>query len=172
MNKNLIASIVFALGFILFFILVMPQYDAVGFAKENLKTKRMLLDERTAELDNFKNLDRQAKARQTDIGKVVVFAPPKKQIDEVVSSIQKVVADSGLQLISMTTAELAATTENYRKITLGPELQGQYPAFVNFLGLLEQNLRLYDISEIAASVNTGVSGGVNFSVKITAYYLK
>ena len=64
----------------------------------------------------------------------------------------------------------------YKKIFVSFSVAGQYPSFVNFLKLLEQNLRLYDIFGITASLMTGGAGGaqnlVNFSVKLNAYNLK
>jgi len=173
-NKNLIASIIFAIGIVMFFILVLPQYNMVSFAKADLNAKQALFNERTAELNIFKNLNNDANLRQADIGRVIEFLPPSKRVDELVSSIQKVAGDSGMQLTNMTTSEVTATEETaYQTISIGLELVSQYPSFVTFLKSLEQNLRLYDIFEIGAGIATGgAPGAVNFSMKMNAYYLK
>lgn len=174
MNKNLIASIIVALGFALLFILVLPEYDAVKSDKAVLQARQELLNERTAEVKNFKDLEREADARQSEIGKITTFVPPKKQIDEVVSSIQRMTSDSGLQLVSLAAAAVTDNAETrYRKLFINVEAVSQYPAFINFLRSLEQSLRLYDVSDIAAGVSSGGLGaGVNFSIKIYGYYLK
>lgn len=159
----------------MFFVLVVPQYDAIKIVKEAIKSRQLLLTERTAIFDNVRELDRQAQTRQADINMIKAFIPERKQIDEVVSSMQKITEQSGLQLSSLTTSEVSLTGEaEYRKIFVGADMAGAYPAFVNFLKLLEQSLRLYDIYEINAAASTTLLGlgNVNFAIKMNAYYLK
>jgi hypothetical protein len=81
-------------------------------------------------------------------------------------------------LTDITTAAAAETGEaaGYKKIFVSFNVVGQYPSFVNFLKLLEQNLRLYDIFGIIGSLTTNAAGGaqnlVNFGVKLNTYNLK
>ena len=78
-----------------------------------------------------------------------------------------------MQILGMITSAVPGIDDNrYKKILVGVDLIGQYPAFVNFLKLLEQSLRLYDVSEINAAASTTVPGNVNFTIKMNAYYLK
>ena len=155
------------------FVLVLPQYDAIKAAKAAQVARQALLTERTAEIDNTKALGRQIELRQGDLDKIRTFLPTTKQIDEIVSSIQKISQDAGLQLTGMTTAGIPEAGEiDYKKVQISLDLVGKYPVFVNFLKLLEQNLRLYDIFEITAAESTTSPGNVNFIIKMYAYYLK
>lgn len=177
MSKTLIASIIFAAGAFMFFVLVLPEFNAISNAKAALETRQLLLEERTAELKKVAEFEEQYMARQADIDKLTVMLPEKKRIDEVVSSIQQITSQSGLNLISMTTAGLTeAGIAGYKKIIVNFDLVGQYPAFVGFLKLLEQNLRLYDVFEIIGSLATDTAGAaqnlVNFTVKLNAYNLQ
>lgn len=173
MQKNTLAAIIFALALFLFFVLIVPQYDAIKIAKEAIRSRQSLLNEKTAIFDNVKEMDRQAKSRQADINKIKAFIPERKQIDDVVSSIQKITEQSGLQLSSLTTSEVSlAGAVEYRKIFVGIDIIGAYPSLVNFLKLLEQSLRLYDVFEITAAASTTSLGNVNFVIKMNAYYLK
>jgi Tfp pilus assembly protein PilO len=178
MNRNLIASIIFAAGAFAFFVLVLPKFDSISNARTALKTRQSLLEERGAELKKIGELDKKYKARQADINKIIAFMPAQKRIDQIVSSIQQVSSQAGLSLTSITTAGAAETGEitNYKTILVSFEVIGQYPSFMNFLKLLEQNLRLYDIFEVVASLTTTAGGEgqnlVNFAVKLNAYYLQ
>jgi len=155
------------------FVLVFPQYDAVKIIKEATKSRQTLLNEWIAGLNNVRELDRQAQTRQADIDKIKAFIPERKQIDEVVSSIQKITEQSGLQLSSITTSEVLLTGEaGYRKIFVSVDMLGAYPAFVNFLKLLEQSLRIYDVFETIAVASTTTSGKIIFTIKMNTYYLK
>lgn len=173
MSKATLGSILFALGFLLVFVLALPQYDGIKNAKAALKTRQQLLDERTAELKNVKDLDRQVKARRSDINKIVVFLPASKQVDQIVSSIQSSASEAGLQLTGLSSGELTSATDiGFKRLFVGIDANGRYPDFVGFLRKLEQNLRLYDVNEIIGSLSTTQAGVLNFTVKLNAYYLK
>lgn len=173
MQKNTLATIIFSLSIFLFFVLVLPQYDTIKMTKEAIKLRQSLLAERTAEFNKVKDFDNQIRARQSDISKIRSFLPKSKQLDEIVSSVQNISETSGLQLTGMTAADVPSFEDAaYKKVLIGLDLVGQYPTFVNALRLVEQSLRLYDVSEIVAAASTVVLGNIDFTVKINAYYLK
>lgn len=173
MQKNTLAAIIFAIAVFAFFVLVLPQYDAIKLIKEATNSRQAALNERTVAFDRVKVLDGQVRQRQSDINKIKSFLPERKQIDEVVSSIQKISEESGMQITGMTTTGVSSLEETrYKKILIGIDIAGPYPSFVNFLKLIEQSLRLYDVYEVNAAASTTSVGSVNFSLKISAYYLK
>ncbi|MBI2669728.1 MAG: type 4a pilus biogenesis protein PilO [Candidatus Yanofskybacteria bacterium] len=173
MQKNTLAAIIFAFALFLVFVLVLPQYDAIKAAKEAVNSRQLFLNGKTALLDNIFELDRQAGLRQADISKIKAFLPERKQIDELVSSIHKIMEQSGMQLSGLTTSEALFVGESeYKKIFIGADIVGTYPAFINFLKLAEQSLRLYDIFDITAVSSTISLGNINFGIKMNAYYLK
>lgn len=178
MNKSLITSIIFAAGAFAFFVLVLPEFTSIQNANAALKTRQALIEEKNTELKKVTELDKQYKIRQADIDKIIVFMPEQKRIDQIVSSIQQIASQAGLSLAEITTAGSTETGEaaGYKQMFIGFNVVGQYPSFLNFLRLLEQNLRLYDIFEIDASLTTSAAGEaqnlVNFSVKLNTYYLQ
>jgi len=177
MNRTLIASIIFAAGAFAFFVLVLPEFTSVKNARAALQVRQALIEEKNAELKNVAELDKQYKARQAGIDKLTTFMPEQKRVDQIVSGIQQIASQAGLSLADISTAAAAETGEakGYKKIFVSFDVVGQYPPFVNFLKLLEQNLRLCDIFEIIGSMMSQVGGGqglVNFSVKLNAYNLK
>lgn len=173
MSRNTITAIIFSIASFLFFVLILPQYDTVKLIGDAVGSRRVLLNQKTAALNNVKKLDSQAGSRQADIGRIKSFIPERKQTDEIVSSIQKITEQSGIQLSSLTTSEVPATNEvGYKKIFISADIIGAYPVFVNFMKLLEQSLRLYDVFEIIGAASTASPGSVNFTIKMNAYYLK
>ena len=155
MNRNLIASIIFAAGAFAFFVLVLPEFTSIKNARATLQVRQALIEEKNAELKNVAELNGQYKARQVGIDKITTFMPEQKRVDQIVSSIQQIANQSGLSLADMTTAAEAETGEaaGYKKTFVSFDVVGQYPSFVNFLKLLEQNLRLYDIFGIIGSLD-------------------
>jgi len=173
LQKTFLAAAILALGILLFFVFVLPQYDQSKMSKEALAIRRSMLDEGRLGLQRVNELNEQITTRQGDIKKIHSFLPERKQIDEIISSLKDISENSGLQLSGMTTSELPSFGETgYQRMLINADLLGQYPAFVNFLKLLEQSLRLYDVTEITAAASTTAIGNINFAIKINAYYLK
>ena len=173
LQKDTLAAIIFAFSFFLLFVLALPQYDAIKAVKTAAQSRQSLLNDRTAQLNKARDLESQAQARRSDISKIHSFLPERKQVDEIVSGIHAISQEAGLQLVGMTMSDVQAFEDaNYKKVAVNIDLASQYPAFVNFLKLLEQSLRLYDVFEINAAASTTVLGSINFSVKMNAYYLK
>lgn len=175
MNRGTLSSIIAALAFIMFFVLVMPQYDAIKLFRETVAARETLFAERSAIISRIQELERQAETRQADIDRLSTFMPQGKQIDEIVSSLEKIAANSGMQLNVITTSEAgAATAEDQKRVFISIDLTGTYPNLINFLKSLEQNLRLYDVSEIIVSpaTITGPGNNLNFALKMYAYYLE
>lgn len=175
MNRGTLSSIIAALAFLMFFVLVMPQYDAIKLFRETVAARETLFAERSAIISRIQELKRQVEAKQADIDRLTTFMPRGKQIDEIVSSIEKVAADSGMQLTVITTSDAGAVTgEEQKRIFISIDLIGTYPNLVNFLKFLEQSLRLYDVSEVVVSpaTITGPGNSLNFALKMHAYYLE
>lgn len=159
----------------MFFVLVMPQYDSIKIFRETVAAREALFTERSAIISRIQELERQAEARQADIDRLATFMPQGKQMDEIVSSLEKVAANSGMQLTVITTSEAGtATAEDQKRIFVSIDLTGTYPNLINFLKSLEQSLRLYDVSEIVVSPATvaGLGNNLNFALKMHAYYLE
>lgn len=158
----------------MFFALVMPQYDAIKLFRRTVSEREAIFMERSAIISRIQELERQAESRRADIDRLAAFTPQGKQIDEIVSSLEKIAASSGMQLNAITTSEAgAAAAEEQKRIFITADLVGNYPNLVNFLKFLEQSLRLYDVSEIVISPATisGFGNYLNFTLKMYAYYL-
>lgn len=176
MNRELIASLIFAIGCFIFFLIDVPGYDKISDIRSVIKDRQALLNERIQERENFKKLTAQSQARKADTDKIGIFLPDSKQIDQVISSLQTSSQDNGVQLIDISVSPLEATSEvKYHKIFISLSLAGNYTNFVNFLSEIEKNLRIFDVKEISIGQNTAQAqtpGQLTFSVKIEAYNLK
>lgn len=174
MSKTTLAAIFAAAAAFLFFILVLPEYNKVRQVKDALSARQMTLQERSSEYQTFKDLAGEYDKRQNEIAKILVFLPPNKQIDGLVSSFQQATVNTGLQLTDLGIADNSGgnDTTGYKKALANLNLIGSYPAVMNFLKTLEQSLRLYDVTEISAAQNSGSATSLNVNVKVNAYYLK
>src|SRR3989344_290883 len=51
-------------------------------------------------------------------------------------------------------------------------IAGQYPSFVNFLSLLEKNLRIFDVKDIGASIESASGNIIDFRIIFETYYVR
>ena len=173
MNKDMIAAGILAFSAFLFFVLVMPQYDRISLTRAALEEREFIYADRAVAIEKVKSLDRQLQERSGDIDKILIFLPEGKQIDQLLSSIDQVSQQSGIQLTTLVSSDAVAGAENYSKLLVSLDLNGIYTNFINFLTNLESNLRLYDIAEINVSeaTNGASAGTLNMTVRLNAYFL-
>lgn len=167
-KKNTIAALIFALGLFLFFAFVVPTYDAIKDTQSAIEARKTHLAERQALVAKVAALNDEYQKNTVNISKIDDFIPAQFEQDQIVSSIHAISNESGIRLSELSIAEPQNTPGGlYRTSVISVNVNGQYRQFTNFLELLEHNLRLYDVSEIAITESTGVgSSGLQFQIKI------
>lgn len=175
MNKDLIASIIFATGCFLFFYLAVPQYDKILDIKDAIQNQKKLLDDRTALIGNVKSLTSQYQSRKADIDRLAVLLPEKKQLDQIISGLEATANFSGLQIKEITLGA-DADVKTPKKVNIKFQLAGNYESLLSFLKEIEKSLRIYDVSEISMSKesSTGNTNANSFALELrmTVYNLK
>ena len=98
--------------------------------------------------------------------------PTKKDIENLIVSIDTIVTQSGLRLDSMSAAEekKIATAGPLGNVAIVMSLTGTYPGLLAFLSNLEQNTRLIDVISITVSPKAG--GVLDIGLKANAYLVK
>ena len=174
MSRNLIIALLFATAGFVFFVLVLPQYDALLAKRTAIADVQALLKERSDLQEKAKSLTTEYQTRQADIGKLAVILPGSKQLDQIILGAQTAATESGLQLREATIGVDAQNTVP-RKIGVKLGVAGTYPALLSFLETWEQSLRLYDVSEVTIAQDNSAGAAANsfaIEVKFNAYTAK
>jgi len=170
MNKNFIASIIFALGCFIFFVLDVPQYDLLLDAKSALASEQVLLAERKTMSDNFKTLFSQMQQRANDIEKLTVVLPIRPSDDQILSALEQVVAQNGMQLRTVAVSPLKeSSVSQYKRVSINIDISGLPVGVPRLLSDLESSLRIYDVAEISISKDSSTSSFF-ITLKAYAYY--
>ena len=173
MNKNFISALITAVAIVLFFAIVLPQYDDMSAARATAQERQQLLADTQAAQENIKQLSAAFDAQKATIDRVLLALPAKRQHDYITSSLQQVANDSGMQLLSFSLSDVQKSAAGYQELPIRAELSGTYLEFMDFLAAFEQSLRLYDITAINITGGTESTGSLlKFSISITAYSLK
>ncbi len=172
MNKNLLAAILVSAEALLFFLLVLPQFNDWTAARAALDQRTRLLADAQAAQANITKLGRDYTAQQASIDKILLALPKKQRIDYLTSSIQAAAQQSGLELKSINFGATIKGKGEYQAVQIHLELSGRYPALLLLLGNLEQSLRLYDVARVQVSELSGSSGILTINLDLLAYSLK
>ena len=171
MNQKLLSSIIASGSILVFFLLVLPAFDQTRMLRDSIEERAGILNEAQEISGRINDLNREIEARRQDIDKLDQLLPGEKQVPELLSNMESIVSASGMSLTEMNLSEAAAVS-GARKINATLKLSGGFASFLNFLDLLERNLRLIDVStlDVAARLVEG-SRDINYDVRFEINYL-
>lgn len=172
-NKNYLGIGLAGLAIIAFWIFVMPAWDRVSLLNGAVAERENILSSREEVLKKIDDLSRQYRERSADVSRISSVVPNAKSSAELVSTIEAITQQTGLQLLEISTGESGNQQQELHTIFVELGLIGSYPSLTAFLDLLEKNLRLIDVLELNASQTSapGQQTSLNFRVKANAYFL-
>ena len=170
MNKFL-PSIYAASAILVFFLLVLPAFGHTRMLNASIKEREGILKEAEEISNRIIELNSEIEAKRSEIDKLDRLLPKEKEVPELLSSLESIVSSSGLVLTEMNLSEVSDQNDA-KKINGTLKMTGSYGAFVNFLNLVEKNLRLIDVMalDVAAQSIEG-SRAVNYDVRFEVNYL-
>ncbi len=173
LSRPYIGASLIALAGILFWVLLMPVYDNVMAQRDAIAQRADLLQNRSDIIASIKTMAQAYAARATDIARFSSIVPAQKSDPEIISSLQALATQNGLQLTTIAlSGDVNQDTNPYQEQSIDLGLTGNYPSFKSFLIALERNIRLIDIISIDASPTSDNSPIISFRIKGNAYYLK
>lgn len=172
-HRPYIGASIIAVAFLLFWVVAMPLYDKVSANREALAERETLLEGRSAIIESIKAMTKQYTEHSADVERFASIVPPQKSAAEIVSAIQTLATENGVQLTSLAVGPSLTQSQNpFQDQTVEIGINGSYPAFKSFLTALEKNIRVIDITSVDGSPTTENSPIIAFRMKGNAYYLK
>ena len=173
LSKSYIGALLVALAGIIFWILLLPAYDNVVAQREAIAERADILKDRQDTINKIKNLTQEYAKRATDISRFTSIVPAQKSAPELISALQALATQNGLQLTNIALSGNANQDKNvYQEQSIDLGLVGNYPAFKSFIMAVERNIRLIDIKTIGASPIAENSTNISFKLKGNAYFIK
>ena len=174
-DKNYIGAGLIALALIGAWGWILPEYNKISELNVALEERQELYDSRSAIIKRIQDLNKEYQQKAADVTKISSVLPNKKSLAEIVSAVDKLSAQSGLQLVSATIAGKPSNGQagSYNFLPVEITMSGGYPGLISFLQSAEKNLRIIDFISIDAAVGLADNSALlNFSMKGNAYYLK
>ena len=128
-NKNYIGAGLVALALIGAWGWVLPEYNKISELNIALEERQELYDSRSVIVQRIQDLNKEYQQRAADITKISSVLPSKKSLAEIVSAIDKLSSQSGLQLISATVAGKPSDSQvgAYNSLPIEISMGGSYP---------------------------------------------
>lgn len=171
MSEKFISSIIIASSILIFFLLVLPAFDQTRMLRGSIKEREDILKEADEVSSQVRNLNSQIEAKRVDIEKLDRLLPREEELPELLSNIESIVSAAGMTLSEMNLSKVPSQGE-IRKINGTMKLSGNFASFVNFLDLLEKNLRLIEVGTVdAAAQLVGGARELNYDVRFEVSYI-
>lgn len=105
MPRKLLSAAIVSASLFLVFILILPKYEQVKDLRSAVQAREEVVKDKTAILSNIKNLGNQIDSRASEINKLSKILPVKNRVDEIVSSMETISSQTGMELRDIAIAE-------------------------------------------------------------------
>ena len=179
--KNILGSILIAVGLFFFWIWILPSYDAISLIGPIIESKELKLVSKEAILGRLEDLSQKYDQRQEDIKRLGFIVPLDKDQPVIVSALEDISSKTGMLLLKIGLSPRDENNSNLGleipaglgSILVTLELDGTYLSFTNFLDQVEKNIRLMDVTSFdVSSLSDPNSKLLSFKITIDTYYLK
>lgn len=172
MTSKLFSAIIISLTILIFFLLVLPSYDKTRILLKNAEERESILKEEEEILNRIKSLSNEIEGNKDSIGKLERFLPKKKEIPELITNLEEITKNSGINLKEITISEQPGQ-EAIKKIAGSIKVSGDFPQFLSFLDFLEKNIRLIEIPKINITIQTSEKTKLlNYELQFETNYLE
>ncbi len=171
MNDKLISSILIAASILLFFFAVLPSFDKTRMLRASVEERESILLEASEIKARVEELNQEIDLKKAEVDKLDILLPKEKMIPELLSGIESIMSASGMNLTEVNISELS-TQQDMKKLSGNLKLNGRFVSFMQFLDLLEKNLRLIELItvDVSAQLAEGVKV-INYDLRFEVNYL-
>lgn len=172
-NKNYIGAGLIALAFIGAWGWILPEYNQISELGVAINERQALYNSRSAIVQRIQSLNNDYQQRSADVARISSVLPSKKSLAEIISALDNIALQSGLQLVSVSAVGKEDNQGNtYATLPLNITADGSYQGLVSFLQSVEKNLRIVDVASINASSASAENPGLlNLLLTGNTYYL-
>jgi len=151
MNRPIIIAICIVIVIALGALLIWPKYQILKASLVNVEKKAAEFNYLNDYFADIKKISEDFKKYEAEFLKVESALPSDPSLPSLLHFIQTKASQNGLVLknISSVSVSSFAKDSDIKKQYLSIELSGFYPAFKNFLAVLEKSERLIEIEQIS-----------------------
>ncbi len=171
MNKSLIIAISFIASIALFLGLVLPKYESLKSKISEREIKEANLKNRNDYYKKVAEISNELKKYSEEIAKIDFALPQEISLPAMYDFFQKKASESGLVLKNEKFDSGSAQKESLDKkeYNFSLELSGSYPAFKNFLAILEKSAKIVEVENVSFSSPEKSESAFSFDMSVKFY---
>jgi len=172
MNRPIIIAICIVIVIALGVLLIWPKYQILKASLVNVEKKAAELNYLNDYFADIKKISEDFKKYEAEFLKVESALPSDPFLPSLLKFIQTKASENGLILKGFSSVSVSSFVKDsdIKEQYLSIELSGFYPAFKNFLAVLEKNERLIEIEQISFSASKEKEPMIfNLGIKVYSY---
>jgi len=173
-NPLLISGICLIICLVFIFILIWPKYQDLNILRKKIKGKEIELESEVSYFSDLQKISQELQKYQTPLSKIDQALPKTSLLPEILNFIQRTSSQSGLLLKEISPvsvgvevkdtetkkeileegtapAPLEVKKSQIKETKINLDLIGDYSSFKNFLSVLEQSARLFEVEKASLS---------------------
>ncbi len=175
MNRIFIIPILFFLSFLIGVYFLLPKYIEFSDLKDGISKRERELHQKENYFFTLKELSAKLTQYREALNKIETALPEEPSLASLLSFFHSKSSESGLilkDLGGITSPPAGGEKKkksNIQEIQISFTLQGSFPAFENFLKVLEKSSRLIEVKRITLKTKEKELPEFSFLVKIHSY---
>jgi len=173
-RKNTIGAILIAVAALVFWVFDLVMYKQIPIFDSAISEHQAVLQKRKDAQQNIQSLYGTYQNRLSEIQKFLSIVPEGKEIAELISALETIAVQSGIEISEISIAEqkgAKTSKKGTRNVGISIKLLAPYSSILTFLNSIEQNIRVIDIQRIAVAPSIA-NTLLGIDIRGEAYFIK
>ena len=171
MNKTIIIAISFIAAVAIAFGLVLPKYESLKLKMSERGIKEANLENKSEYYKKVSEISNELKNYSEELSKIDSALSQEISLPLIYDFFQKEASESGLVLKGENFDSSSVSKESFaqKEYRFNLELSGSYPAFKNFLAILEKSAKIIEVENISFTSPSKGDSAFSFGVSVKFY---
>jgi len=171
--KNYLIYIVatFCLSLLLIFVLVLPAYNDLNDLNNQIFEKETSLQSQQEYFWELEDIAKRVEGQEESFEKIRSAIPNGSNLANLMNYFQRSASKAGVSMENVSPALIVSTQEKkVHASRVNLVIIGEYPAFKNFLSIIEKSSRLIEIESIGFQSPNEQGDPFSFNISTKVYY--
>ena len=159
------------LSLLLIFVLVLPAYNKLNDLNNQVFEKQISLQSQQEYFKELEDIADKIEDQEESLEKIRSAIPRGSDLANLMNYFQRSASKAGVSMKSVSPALIASTIgKKIRASKINLIIAGEYPAFKEFLTMIEKSARLIEVEDISFQSPTEEGDPFNFNLSTKVYY--
>ena len=160
-----------SLSILLIFVLVLPAYNDLNDLNNQVFEKEISLQSQQEYFKELENVADRIEGQEEALEKIRSAIPVGSDLANLMNYFQRSASKAGVSMENVSPALIASTIgKKIHASKVNLVIAGGYPAFKEFLAIIEKSSRLIEVEDISFQSPTQESDSFNFNLSTKVYY--